>query len=558
MSKLRPFRLTFNSIRVQLILWIALPVAVSLLGMSMVEIRGHEGAMTQLVQQQADLVARSLEAVIDAEIIERQSALQEWAGHYTAGAVPPASVQHAFGAGTVVFPLVESNSAPSWATIKVMASFIDNVNNQQKPSSTTVYDESAARWLFVHAVPSGNTPLVIASAEAITEIIASELMATLDPSQLDQVQITLPSGELLYANSVTDHSPTDAEHIGHDAARWVSGQSVVATTGWQITVLKDWRDLVPPLLNFGNVALIIMVVAIILSLLSAYFGLRTIVWPLQRLNQEVSQVGWGDFLAIKQPVGGVVEIEELRYVLARMTEQIRQYQNELQSYIGAMTLGQEEERRRLARELHDETVQNLIALNHQVEMVERELARDPQVAAKRLQTLRPLVTATIDDLRRQIYALRPLYLEDLGFVPALEMLIKQVCQRNNLTSNFVVTGMDEPPLAIPVQISAYRITQEALQNVVKHAHASRVIVAIHFDEESLTLRITDNGSGFSVPDRSQFLAQEGHFGLLGIKERAQLHGGTLKIESQPGEGTTILVQLPYQEINESLSALTQR
>jgi signal transduction histidine kinase len=253
-------------------------------------------------------------------------------------------------------------------------------------------------------------------------------------------------------------------------------------------------------------------------------------------------------LAIQQPVGGVAEIEELRHVLARMTEQIRQYQKELQSYIGAMTLGQEEERRRLARELHDDTVQNLIALNHQVEMVERELVHDPELASTRLQGLRPLVTATIDDLRRQIYALRPLYLEDLGFVPALETLVRQIGQHSNLAINFVMTGDDTLPVDIPLQISTYRMIQEALQNVVKHAQASQVIVALHIDEEALTVRVSDNGSGFAVPNGSHSLAQEGHFGLLGMKERAQLHGGTLKIESQPGQGTTVLVHLPLQAI----------
>jgi signal transduction histidine kinase len=321
-------------------------------------------------------------------------------------------------------------------------------------------------------------------------------------------------------------------------------------------VVKDWRDLVPPVLTFGNTALAIVVIATVLSLLSAYFGLRNIVWPLQRLDQAVAQVGWGDYTAIQQRVGGVSEIEELRLALARMTDQIRQYQQELQSYIGAITLGQEEERRRLARDLHDATVQDLIALNQGVEMVARELTRDAQRATTRLQDLRPQITAIIDGLRRQIHALRPLYLEDLGFVPALEMLVRDMGQRHQLATEFALTGNVDIQPSLPVQISTFRIAQEALQNVVKHANATQVTLSLNIAETDLTLHIADDGSGFVVPHRPTYLAQEGHFGLLGMKERAQLHGGTLQIESQTGLGTTVSVRFPLYEPPATLSTRT--
>jgi signal transduction histidine kinase len=212
-----------------------------------------------------------------------------------------------------------------------------------------------------------------------------------------------------------------------------------------------------------------------------------------------------------------------------------------------MTLGQEEERRRLARELHDATVQDLIALNQQVEMVTREVSHNSERATARLQELRPQVTAIIDGLRRQIHALRPLYLEDLGFIPALEMLVRQLGQRHSLQSNFAVSGDVEAEPAMPIQISAYRIAQEALQNVVQHAQATRVEVTLHLADDSLNLEIADNGRGFAVPDRPYHLAQEGHFGLLGMKERAQLHSGTLQITSQPGGGTIVAVRLPLHD-----------
>jgi signal transduction histidine kinase len=564
----RPLGLpALNSLRVQLILWIALPVAVSLLAISMAEIRGHEQAMTRMVQQQTDLVARSLGVLIDAHIDQRQGLLLQLAGEHVAGNGQRAEVEPAFAAGLILIGPTSSTPEPrpSWAASNAVIALADEVRTEQVPGLATIYDEASEAWLLVQAVPifaSEQSPsAALMGAEPVSELVTSHLIATLDPALIDEVRLTTADGALLFAQTVDatpgDKLAVDPAHDGHGLAQWVTAQTTVLPTGWQVTVVKDWRDLVPPILTFGNTALVIVVVATILSLLSAYFGLRNIVWPLQKLDYAVAQIGWGDYNAIQQPVGGVSEIEELHLALARMTEQIRQYQQELQSYIGAMTLGQEEERRRLARDLHDGTVQDLIALNQSAEMVERELTRDPQRASTRLQDLRPQITAIIDGLRRQIHALRPLYLEDLGFIPALEMLVLDIGQRHQLAAEFAVTGNIDAQPSLPVQISIFRIAQEALQNVVKHAQATRVALSLNITDTYLTLQITDNGAGFAVPDRPTYLAQEGHFGLLGMKERAQLHSGALQIESQAGQGTTVSVRLPLYELptNLPLSAL---
>jgi signal transduction histidine kinase len=570
MSRLNRQRLAFalpalNSLRVQLILWIALPVAVSLLAISMAEIQGHEQAMTQMVQQQANLVARSLGVLIDGHIDQRQGLLLQLASEYGSGNGARPETEARFAAGlTLIEPNSDLSTAqPAWAASEAVVALANEVQSSQASGLATVYDEASQGWLLVQAVPmsGANNSLVLAGAEPVSGLITEHLIASLDPTLIDEVRLTTTDGALLFAQpegtTGGDRLAVDPSHDGHSLARWVTGQTTVLPTGWQVTVVKDWRDLVPPVLTFGNTALAVVIVATILSLLSAYFGLRNIVWPLQKLDQAVVQVGWGNYNAIQQPVGGVSEIEELRLALARMTEQVRQYQQELQSYIGAMTLGQEEERRRLARDLHDATIQDLIALNQRVEMVERELTRDPPRAATRLQDLRPQITAIIDSLRRQIHALRPLYLEDLGFIPALEMLVRDIGQRHQLVTAFRVTGDDDTQPSLPVQISAFRIAQEALQNVVKHAQATQVDMSLCLEKTHLTLRIADNGSGFAVPSRPNYLAQEGHFGLLGMKERAQLHSGALQIESQASLGTTVTVRLPLDEPPTPLSLTAQ-
>lgn len=553
----RPLRFpTLSSLRVQLILWISLPVAVSLLGISMAEIQGHEQTMTQMVQQQANLVARSLGVLIDGHIDQRQGLLLQLASEYGVGNGQRAETESRFVAGlTLIGPTGDASAPqPEWATSEAVVALANEVQTAQVPGLATIYDDASQAWLLIQVVPvSGRdgSNVVLAGAEPVSELITEHLIASLDPTLIDEVRLTTADGALLFAQpedtTSGDKLAVDPAHDGHGLARWVTGQTTILPTGWQVTVVKDWRDLVPPVLTFGNTALVVVIVATILSLLSAYFGLRNIVWPLQKLDQAVVQVGWGNYSAIQQPVGGVTEIEELRLALARMTDQIRQYQEELQSYIGAITLGQEEERRRLARDLHDATVQDLIALNQRVEMVERELTRDSQRASVRLQELRPQITAIIDGLRRQIHALRPLYLEDLGFIPALEMLVRDIGQRHQLATEFAVTGNVEAQPALPIQISTFRIAQEALQNVVKHAHATRMDMSLNLADTHLTLRIADDGSGFDVPARPSYLAQEGHFGLLGMKERAQLHNGTLQIESKADQGTVISVHLPLYE-----------
>lgn len=115
-----------------------------------------------------------------------------------------------------------------------------------------------------------------------------------------------------------------------------------------------------------------------------------------------------------------------------------------------------------------------------------------------------------------------------------------------------MSGNLEAQPSLPVQISTFRIAQEALQNVIKHAHATRVTLRLHLAENSLTLDIADDGAGFAVPDRPTYLVQKGHFGLLGMKERAQLHGGTLQIESHAGQGTTVSVRLSLHELPTTL------
>jgi two-component system sensor histidine kinase UhpB len=259
------------------------------------------------------------------------------------------------------------------------------------------------------------------------------------------------------------------------------------------------------------------------------------------LEAEAASVAWGEYQAIEEPVGGIAEIRHLQAELVHLTQKVRAAQQSLHSYIGAITAGQEDERQRLARELHDDTLQSLIALKQRVQLTRMTFQSQP--AEKMLAELEELTEQTIDNLRRLTRALRPIYLEDLGLVAALEMLAREACHAGGLTVHFQLQGV-ERRLPANVELALYRIAQEALSNVARHSEAMHANLKIQFSTENVLMEISDNGKGFEVPKSPAEFAPAGHFGLLGLHERVELIGALLEIRSSPGAGTRLIVQLP--------------
>ena len=225
-----------------------------------------------------------------------------------------------------------------------------------------------------------------------------------------------------------------------------------------------------------------------------------------------------------------------------MATQIRAYQQSMHGYLGAVTEAQEDERKRLARELHDDTVQSLIALKQRVQLAWRKVPHDPTSDAL-LSKLQEMLETTMSDVRRFSRALRPIYLEEAGLVAALETLARDMSHAE-LHIAFEVTG-EVRRLAPEVELALYRIVQESLNNVAKHAHASLARVSVAFNSSTLSIRVEDNGIGFDVPERATGLVVAGHYGLMGMQERAQLVGAKLALRSQPGKGTQVEVQTPF-------------
>jgi signal transduction histidine kinase len=317
----------------------------------------------------------------------------------------------------------------------------------------------------------------------------------------------------------------------------------IPPVGWALVIEEPWEAVDNPLLRQTQAAPLILLPAFAFAVLALVFGLRQVVQPLQALESRAASLGRGDFEAIERPVGGIGEIKSLQQTLVRMAQQLRSYQDSIRRYVGALTRGQEDERRRLARELHDDTVQALIALDQRTQLAQMAVKRGSPDAADRLAELRQWTVSLLDGVRRVIRALRPIYLEDLGLPSALEMLAHDVEASSGLQVHLEMSG---PPIRLTPdrEIAVYRIAQEALSNVAHHAHAHSARLTVAFETGRILVTVRDDGVGFQAPDRLNDLAASGHYGLLGMQERAELIGARLGLESAIGTGTTVRLDLP--------------
>lgn len=386
----------------------------------------------------------------------------------------------------------------------------------------------------------------------IDELELEQLLHIEHPNAIPTILLINKAGDILFGKGLV---PTEQDMLQWPSVRRAfAGESgvlfepetgegdVIAfapvdNTDWVLIIREPWHSLTVPLLRFEQAMPFVLFVGTLVSLLTLYFGLRFVVMPLRELGLQASRIGQGEFGAAARPVGGVQEIEDLRQTMNEMAHRIQTYQEALQDYLRAVTQTQEEERARLARDLHDETVQTLIALGHKAQMVQRTLERDPVQTAERIGELRQMVAGAVEEVRRFSRALRPLYLEELGLIPALEMLAKEA------GAAFRVTGSPQR-LKPETELALYRIAQEALTNARRHAHAQEITTEFYGNETEIRLQIQDTGVGFEMPRNFNDLTRTGHFGLMGMHERVQLIGGKLAVVSAINKGTTVTVTLP--------------
>jgi two-component system sensor histidine kinase DegS len=221
-------------------------------------------------------------------------------------------------------------------------------------------------------------------------------------------------------------------------------------------------------------------------------------------------------------------------------ENARLYEN-MRFYVRQITRAQEDERKRIARELHDDTAQALIDLSRRLDSLATSGEQLSESTIGRLEEFQVLIEGILQGVRRFSRDLRPSVLDDLGLLPALEGLMADV--KDEIEPELKIIGGTRR-LAPDVELVLFRIVQEALNNVRRHAHASQVITMVDFGEGRVRITVEDNGQGFELPSRTGDLVARGKLGLVGMHERTQLLGGTLTLQSSLDEGTTVTVDVP--------------
>lgn len=243
-----------------------------------------------------------------------------------------------------------------------------------------------------------------------------------------------------------------------------------------------------------------------------------------------------------QLLGGIGRQLGVAVENARLWEKVRQKEVARGRLLEKLITAQEEERKRIARELHDETSQSLTSL-----MVGLKVLRGLDSSAeihRHLDSLRDVAAETLETVHDLALELRPSVLDDLGLVAALERHVSEYQRRFNLRVDFRAIGINGQRLPAAIETAVYRIVQETLTNVARHAHADHASVLLEQTGQQLRAIVEDNGCGFDVTQAHP----ERKLGLYGMAERASLIGGTLRIESQPGIGTTIVVSVSLAEM----------
>jgi len=235
------------------------------------------------------------------------------------------------------------------------------------------------------------------------------------------------------------------------------------------------------------------------------------------------------------------EGERVAQVLIEDVTEEASRQAQAEAYASQVLEAQEDERRRIARELHDGPVQSLIYLCRRIDAVSCS-SQIPEAERVAIKELRAITESLVEELRSISRGLRPSVLDDLGLVAALERLVEEFHARTHIDAVPKVLGVPRR-LGGNLEAVAYRIVQEALSNIERHARAGHVLVEVAFHEALLGLRIVDDGIGF---DPRQGV-RPGALGLSGMAERARLAGGRFAVDSTPGGGTTIRVELPVDE-----------
>lgn len=305
------------------------------------------------------------------------------------------------------------------------------------------------------------------------------------------------------------------------------------------------------------------VIGFLVSLAAAWVTTSHVVKPTQQLAAAARRIGEGELgepiqVKAQDEIGMLADTlemmrqrlnlahEEIALVNQELEAKVRERTARLQEVLGKVMSAQEEERGRLARELHDETAQGLSALSMALDVIRDSLPAGAEVAAAKVAEARELANTLLEETRRLIFALRPTVLDDLGLIPALRWHAEEHLGNRGVNVELISCSLSRR-LPDYVEVALFRIGQEAMNNVARHARASRARIELLVEGPVVKLTVADDGVGFDPQGALRRSSKEGGVGLAGMQERVSMMGGTLEIVSGRGRGTEVRVAVPLPE-----------
>ncbi len=357
--------------------------------------------------------------------------------------------------------------------------------------------------------------------------------------------------------------PEPDEPVPHDH---LMALAPLSQAPWAVAVGGDAEEIFDGVNRLRTGLTVVGLVTLVVIWGATLVGARMLVRPVQRLTKAAQQIAAGKLdTPLHAPEGGeigamVEALDTMRQQLLQHIEALSRWNERLEEEVRARTAAlerqqtvirrllqkvitaQEEERSRIARELHDEIGQALTALRLGLNSIARYVPADTP-AAERLRRLDELVERSIADLRRLVTALRPGTLDQLGLVPAVRWMADQTLAPLGIRTTVAVEGTEErlPP---EIEIVLFRIAQEGITNIARHSQAHHARIHFRWDANRVMMTIEDDGQGFSPEALEEAVVDRGGLGLAGMRERAALLGGTLTVHSAPGQGTRITVVIP--------------
>ena len=547
-----------SSLPLQLMFFVVLPLLALLMLVAFGGVALHQGEMRQM------LVNHNRESVIGAaehlsqQLAQRQEVLDAVAtGDDNTLPERLAGLTPLFDGGLAAFaegvPVASTTSRVDWNAL------VAQLPSGDEDFRPLIGPGGSIRQLVVTSPDTEESTLRIVGLVSLEALMTSGIMEALHASSSTQLYLLGTDGNVFYATEaglISQQVATLAERaIQGGTTQTLEGQDTegydvvltvasIPVAGWTLVHEERWKETLSPQMRYSQAAPLALVPAVLLAVAALWFGIRRIVVPLRRLEAQAAELSWGDYQAVRTEVGGIEEIQRLQATLRLMASRLEAAQSSMHHFIGAITQAQEEERRRLARELHDQTAQALVAVDHRQQMLKPYLKDDPAASAL-LSEVRAMIAATIDGLRRTVRALRPVYLEDLGLVPSLQMLARDLATDSGIATHFEKQG---EPVRLPPEheMALYRIAQEALNNALRHSGAKNVWLTIKFAETQVAVTVRDDGQGFRPPRHASGLAESypKHFGLMGMYERSALIGAALELHSELGAGTRVTVRVP--------------